>query len=554
MTARHWTLVVLIAVVAAAGGYFFARQNHAHAGGASADGGRRVAFYQSPMHPWIKSDRPGKCTICGMDLVPVYEGDTGHAQSSALVMLPPASASVIGMKTSEVARGNWVKTLRVNGVLEADETRRRVVSAHVPGRIEKLYVNEIGARVEAGQPLAMLYSPEVQTAQRQYVERFRAGPSAVTASELADARERLLAMGLLPHEIAELEETLRPQATVEVHAHAGGTIISRAAYVGQYVDTHDKIFEVADFSTLWFVFDAYEADLPDIREGLPVEVTVANGGEAMVAPITFVDPNMNPLNRTARVRVVLDNASGALKHGQLATGRVRIEKQDTLLVPRSAVLHTRARPVVFVEKGEGAYEPRTVTLGHAGDEAYAVIDGLRAGERVVTQGALLLDGQAQLAHATTESSHEHAHGHAAEKAPSTSADGIDAAQLEALVLAAADVSAALAADDLPGFQKMYPKLHDAFTKASSLPESLKTQGEKLVDGPDLKAARRAFEPFSTGLADLARAAHLHHRGVVKIFQCPMTPVLGVGRWVQRDAELRNPFFGSAMLECGEEIE
>ncbi len=552
MTARHWILIIAIAIAAAAGGYFFALKNHAHDDDAS--GGRRVAFYQSPMHPWIKSDKPGKCTICGMDLAPVYEGDAGHAQDSALVMLAPVSASVIGVQTSEVTRGNWVKTLRVNGVFEADETRRRVVSAHVPGRIEKLYVNEIGAHVEAGQPLAMLYSPEVQTAQRQYVERYRAGPNAVTASELADARERLLAMGLLPHEIAELEETRRPQATVEVHAHAGGTIISRAAYVGQYVDTHDTIFEVGDFSTLWFVFDAYEADLADLRTGLPVEVTAAGGGETIVSPIAFIDPNMNPLNRTARVRVVLDNSSGALRHGQLATGHVRIEKQDTLLVSRSAVLHTRSRPVVFVEKGEGAYEPRTVTLGLAGDEAYEVLGGLKAGERVVTQGALLLDGQAQLAHTATDSVEGNGHAHAAEAAPAVSAEGIDAAQLEALALAAADVSAALAADDLPGFQKLYPKLHDAFTKASTVPQSLKDHGKKLVDGPDLKTARRAFEPFSTELADLARAAHLHHRGIVKIFQCPMTPVLGVGRWLQRGPDLRNPFFGDAMLECGEEIE
>ncbi len=560
MSAKTLSLFLVIALAGAAAGYFTAVKTRG-GGEASheAKSERQVAFYQSPMHPWIKSDKPGKCTICGMDLVPVYVGEQGADAGGNLVTLSSASAAVVGVKTAEVARGTWVKTLRVTGVLDDDETKHRVVSAHIPGRIEKLFVNQIGAHVEAGQPLALLYSPEVLTAQRQYVERVKAGTNAFTASERADARERLLALGLLPEEIEALETgKAEPAATVKVHAHAGGTIITRAAYEGQYVETHDTIFEVGDFSTLWFVFDAYEADLATLKVGQAVEVSTAQkpaaDGAGVKAAISFIDPNVNETTRTARVRVVVDNADGRFLHRQTAMGKVRVETADVLLAPRSAVLHTRERPVVFVDKTGGGYEPRTVTLGRAGDAFYEVLGGVKTGERVVTEGALLLDGQAQLSHsvATETRTEETA------KAPAHEVKSGDVAmkteELEPLALAAADVSAALAADDLPKTQKAMGVLRDALNKAESLPANAKALVAKLVDGPDLKAVRTGFEPFSTALADLARAGHLHHRGLVKIFQCPMTPVLGTGRWVQRDDDLKNPFFGAAMLTCGEAVE
>lgn len=567
MNAKTLTLFFIVALAGGAAGYFTAVKTRGGGNATrAATAERTVAFYQSPMHPWIKSDKPGKCTICGMDLAPVYVGEQGADAGGNLVTLSSASAAVVGVKTAEVERGTWVKTLRVTGVLDDDETKHRVVSAHIPGRIEKLFVNQIGAHVEAGQPLALLYSPEVLTAQRQYVERVKAGTNAFTASERADARERLLALGLLPEEIEALETgKAEPAATVKVHAHAGGTIITRAAYEGQYVETHDTIFEVGDFSTLWFVFDAYEADLATLKVGQAVEVSTAQkpaaDGAGVKAAISFIDPNVNETTRTARVRVVVDNADGRFLHRQTATGKVRVETTDVLLVPRSAVLHTRERPVVFVDKTGGGYEPRTVTLGRAGDAFYEVVGGVKAGERVVTEGALLLDGQAQLAHSvateTPAKAEEKAGGEASGETnvhAGTKEAAMKAEELEPVALAAADVSAALAADDLPKTQKAMSVLRDALKKAESLPVNAKALAAKLVDGPDLKAVRTGFEPFSTALADLARAGHLHHRGLVKIFQCPMTPVLGTGRWVQRDDDLKNPFFGAAMLTCGEAVE
>lgn len=545
--------LLLTALLAGGAGYFAATQRQPAPGAAAAvaSGERKIKFYQSPMHPWITSDRPGKCTICGMDLVPVYEGEAGFSTDGSVVTLTPASAAVIGVQTAEVRAAALQRTLRVSGVLDDDETKHRVVVARAPGRIEQLHVNQVGAEVAAGEALATLYSPEILSAQRTYIERIKAGPSGFTASEQASARERLLILGLTEEVVKRVETTRTPQDSVTLYAPFAGTIVERKAYPGQYVETDTPLFELGDLSTLWFIFDAYEADLAWLRVGQVVEVsTPSRPGEVFTAPITFIDPNLNETTRTARVRVVLDNTARQLLHRQTATGRVLITSPEALLVPRSAVLHTRSEPIVYVDKGGGAYEPRTVKTGRAGDSEIEIINGLRAGERVVTQGALLLDGQAQFAHAAGPSQRQEAGGQKSEVSPTLA---IDAAAITPLALALAEASAALAADDLAGYQKVLPAMSAAVHQSGSIHTTLMPLAEKLVPGPDIKTARRAFEPFATAVADAAKAAGLHTSGVVRIFQCPMTPVLGTGRWLQTTAALRNPFFGSAMLTCGEEI-
>lgn len=557
MRASSLLPLVLTAAIAGGLGYFAATRMQPNPTASTATAERKIKFYQSPMHPWITSDGPGKCTICGMDLVPVYEGEAGISTDGSLVTLAAASASVIGVQTAEVRKGTLTRTLRVTGVLDDDETKHRVIVARAPGRIEQLHVNQVGADIVAGEPLATLYSPEVLSAQRTYLERVKAGPSGFTASEQATARERLLILGLTEDVVKRIETTLTPELTVTLYAPVAGTIVARKAYPGQYVETDTPLFEVGDLSTLWFIFDAYEADLAWLRVGQTVDVsTPSRPGEVFSAPITFIDPNLNESTRTARVRVVLDNANRVLLHRQTATGRVPIASEGALIVPRSAVLYTRSEPIVYVDKG-GAYEPRTVTTGRTGDQEVEIVGGLRAGEKVVTQGALLLDGQAQLAHAAGTSQRPEAGGQQPEDggqmAAMSTAPSVDAAAITPLALALADAAKALAADDLAGYQKALPAMTAAVHQTGAAHATLMPLAAKLVDGPDIRTARRAFEPFATAVADAARAAGLHRQGIVHIFECPMAPVLGTGRWLQTSGDLRNPFFGSAMLTCGEEI-
>ena len=523
-----------------------------------------AAAYQCAMHPWITSDHPGKCTICGMDLVPIVQGHDAAADPN-LVTLTSGQIAVSGIRTAPVIRGPLVRTLRVNGVIEDDDTRHRFLTARVPGRVEKLYVNYVGAEVREGDPLAAIYSPEMLTAQRTYVERLRAGASAFTVSDRSAAREHLLDLGLTEEEVVILEHTLQPTAMVNLRAPMSGTVVARHVYEGQQINNDQseaatRLFEIGDFSHMWFVFDLYEPDLAWVRAGQMVEISVPSlPDQLLTAPITFIDPNLNETTHTARARVVLDNPDRRLFHRQTAQARVTLAAPETLLVPRSAVLQHSGHPVVFVAQPNRGYAAREIQLGRVGDTTVEVVAGLAAGDQVATQGALLLDGQAQLAHAALGGEHDHAPAapirvSVAEPEPDAAAYAL----LKELAFAAADGAAVLANDDLAGYRKKLPALRQALQDylagyAPATRGPLAPFAGMLVDSSDLGAARRAFEPFSTAVADLARASHVNHREGLHVFECPMTPVLGTGRWLSRDTTAHNPFFGSAMPECGAEL-
>lgn len=538
-----WWFFAALALVAAARGTAAGAAHDAHAG-------PPAAVYQCPMHPWITSDRPGKCTICGMALVASRTHDT-TASSADVVTLPRSSITVIGVETATIARQPLTRTLRVNGRIDDDDTRHRILSARVPGRIEKLHINFVGAPVEAGAPLITLFSPEVLTAQRVFVERIRSGEGAFPAAERSAARERLIELGLADADIAALEKSLQPTSTITVRAPFAGTVVAKNAYEGQYVQAADRLLELADFSRMWFVFDAYAQDIPWLHAGQTVEITTrAVPGEVILAPIEFIDPNFNESTQTARVRAVLPNPhynvggeSHSLPHRVLAEGRVLVESPAVLAAPRSAVLDAGTGPVAYVDPGDGHYERRSLRLGRRGDALVEVLAGLKEGEKVVTTGALLLDAQAQLARES--SSHRPAASATPAPAASTPPDPAAPAgdKFAVLANAAIDAAAALAADDYARYRALFPAVLAAAQAFPALP--------KLEFGDSLTTARQSFEPWSTQAADLLKP-HRAHLGL-KIFQCPMTPVLGKGRWVQRTAPLKNPFFGAAMADCGEEI-
>ena len=574
-------LLLLLAIAAAAtGGWWVGRSKSPASDHGPASGERRVGFYQSPMHPWIKSDQPGECTICGMALSPVYEGQQGFAAEDGLVTLGSNTIQVIHVQTDTVRRAPLRRTLRFAGTIEDDDTRHRFLAAYVDGRIDGLFVNFEGAEVTAGQPLARLYSPVLLTAKREHLALKEPACAGEDARRLlAASAQRLRQLGLAEAQI----EALTPLSLTNIHtellAPATGTVVKRFVYEGQYVKEGDMLFELADFSTMWLQFDAYEQDLPWLQIGREVSVTTPSlPGRTFTGQLKFIDPNVREMSRSARVRVELpnpleevgDTRRRPLLHRIFAEARVAIESAPVLAVPRSAVLMPGPQAVVYVDQGGGAYEQRLVQLGRRGDAHWEVLSGLAEGESVVTQGNLMIDAQAQL-----NSGGGPAHDHGAEQGaaadvvePLGALDEQQRAVVGELFAAADRLGAALASDDLPAYNTATHPLHPLLPKVAAslastggwatLANRLNQSGH-LAEAVDLAAARKAFHGFITPATELAVELKRNHpETVVQIFQCPMTRRSFVGaparaRWIQLQPEIRNPYYGAAMLDCGTEI-
>ncbi|HAB15380.1 MAG TPA: efflux RND transporter periplasmic adaptor subunit, partial [Verrucomicrobiales bacterium] len=246
---------ILVALLAAAAGWFARSVRHEHPAAGSRAGERRILYYQSAMHPWIRSDQPGKCTICGMDLSPVYEGESGIAAGADVINLSSNNVTVANVATSPATRKPLIRTVRVAGTIEDDASRRRVLSAYTDGRLDRLFVTYPGAEVKAGQPLAWLFSPTLLAAVREYVGLVRTGSAASpdSTSMVAAAASRLVQLGLTPEQVTKLPETFSPtNLHVEILAPLTGTVVVKDVLEGQTVAAGQRLFEVADFSTMWF--------------------------------------------------------------------------------------------------------------------------------------------------------------------------------------------------------------------------------------------------------------------------------------------------------------
>ncbi|MFT4177154.1 MAG: efflux RND transporter periplasmic adaptor subunit [Luteolibacter sp.] len=507
---------------------------------------RQPLYYQSAMHPWIRSDKPGRCTICGMELTPVYaETENAAAAGKNLVTLTHQQTKILGVRTSAAKKQPLVRHLDVTGVIDDDETRHRILSAYVPGRIDKLTVNYLGAEVTEGEPLAEIYSPQLLQAEREYRQ---------LSGELKRAAAlRLRQMGLTPGQIHALDEKPAEALTSQLLAPMTGTVVAREIYEGQYVETGEKLFEIADFSTMWFRFDAYEQDLSWLEIGQPVKVTATSlPGKTFEGKISFIEPSFNEATRSTKVRVELPNPDLLLKHRVTADGRIEVRTEDVLTIPKSAVIQTGTEAWVYVDQQGDTYEQRLVSLGRRGDLDVEVTGGLSEGENVVTTGTVLIDGQAELQHPT------HREQTSAEASPALTP--AQQAALRDFLTTSDAMSAALADDDLEKFNTA--KQHaghvtQAFTTAFGDFPKLAAASD-FPDFTEIKKAREAFFNWSMPAVETLLELQVPLEGF-QLWECPMVheaiPIPGkLGRWIQSaNREGRNPYFGKAMLNCGDPI-
>jgi len=352
------------------------------------------------MHPHIRMPEPGDCPICGMDLIPLDQ--KGSVADAAAVEMTDEAVKLAEIQTSIVSRTKPIKEIRLYGKIRADERLVQTQPAHVPGRIEKLLVNFTGEEVRQGQPIAQIYSPSLVTVQEELREAYKIKD---THPQILEAvREKLRFWKFTDEQIEKIEKSGEVSSVFNVYATVSGIVISKTVNVGEYVQQGSPLYQIADLSKVWAMFDAYESDLPWIRKGDPVTFTLQSiPGKEFTGTVSYIDPVIDPETRVARVRVELKNGNHQLKPEMFATGIIMSELQgpaDNLVIPQSAVLWTGTRSVVYV-KLNGADKPafrmREITLGPSLSNSYVVLKGLMEGEEIVTNGAFSIDAAAQLA-------------------------------------------------------------------------------------------------------------------------------------------------------------
>jgi membrane fusion protein, copper/silver efflux system len=353
------------------------------------------------MHPEIKMDEPGKCPICGMDLIPLEQNGSAQTDPDA-IHLSKEAAELAKILTTKVSRQKTVKELRLYGKIQFDERLYQSQVAHITGRIEKLFVNFTGESVKPGQKLAEIYSPELVTAQQELLETVK---TKQVQPELYEAsREKLRQWKLTDKQIESIENSGTIIRNFEVLSGTGGTVTARKVSSGDYVSQGTVLFDIADLTKVWVLLDAYESDLPYIKKGNTVKFSVqAIPGKTFTGSIDFIDPFIDPVSRVAKVRVEAGNELGSLKPEMFVTGVVNAdmtEFNNSVTVPKSAVLWTGKRSIVYVRE-PGADEPvfklREIDLGPLLGDSYIVTAGLAEGEEVVTNGTFSVDAASQLA-------------------------------------------------------------------------------------------------------------------------------------------------------------
>jgi Cu(I)/Ag(I) efflux system membrane fusion protein len=579
MTSDRWTallrrapgclaLVVVAVLAFGAGALMTGGESPSH------DAHAEHTVWTCSMHPQIRSEEPGACPICGMDLVPA-NGASTETQTDRVV-LSDRARRLAQLRTEVVRRrGDAAAEVRLLGRVEPDESTQKTVTSWIAGRIDRLQVDTTGARVRQGQAIATLYSPEVYAAHqdlitaRTQVERLGSGSaSAVSAAQAAleAAQDRLRLLGLPDDEVERMAAADRPSRSVSIRSPFSGTVIERIATEGAYVQTGSPLYRIADLSKLWIQLDAYESDLPRLQVGQEVALQVeALPGQRFEGRVAFIDPTLDPQRRTSRVRVEVDNPDGRLRPGMFAEATVFTDEasdEAPLVIPASAPLFTGKRSVVYIEQRDEetlSYAPRTVRLGPRLGDFYPVVAGLSEGDRVVTRGAFALDADLQIRGGPSMMSQ-----------PDDRAEGpwarvvqLPAEERERLapvVRSYLDVQRALAEDDHAAATDSADallrdvanvQLETGATAWSELAPVLQGHAERIARAADIQGARAGFEPLSAAVEDLLQVFGNPIDAELHVAFCPMADDNRGARWVQQGESIDNSYFGASMRRCGE---
>jgi len=531
------------------------------------EAGDDATVYTCSMHPQVRQEEPGRCPICEMELIPV---DETASEDPLVLEMTPAAVKLAQVKTTAVgATAGAGKMIELQGKIKVDERQVASQVAHIPGRIEQLFVTFTGEAVRRGQPLASIYSPELVTAQRELLEAMKFQD---VNEQLVEAARKKLQYWRIPDSvIEEVMESSQIRETITVVAEADGVVTERKVAVGDYVREGEVLFEIVDLSRLWVLFDAYEEDLANIEVGDQVAFTTpALPQKTFSTRISFIDPVIDPVTRVASLRGELINRSGQLKPEMFVRGTVlaAVSAAEGLVIPKSAVLWTGKRSVVYLKVPDAtvpSYRYREVVLGKALGDQYFVESGLQPGDEVVTNGAFTIDAAAQLNNQQSMMNRlVRVSGQEAPAAPDFRA-GAPAAfrqQLQLLTqqylavkdaLVATDQAAAAAAatDFLKALERVDMSLLDGAAHSYWMQKqnALEAHAGMIRSTKEVEDQRKQFEFFSNAIIETVRAFGTEGPPLY-VQHCPMAFDDQGAEWLSYESEIRNPYFGDRMLKCG----
>jgi Cu(I)/Ag(I) efflux system membrane fusion protein len=374
------------------------------AASAPADGA--VDHYTCSMHPSVHQQTPGKCPICGMDLIPV----TKAQQEQGLVLIDEARQQLIGVRTEPVVAAPMQRVFRAVGQVTYDESAMTEVNLKVGGWITKLFVSQTGQHVNKGQPLFLLYSPDLYGAEQDFLLANQAAAVAPSGAGAAPSRmemlgkasrQRLRLLGLSDAQIDAVAKAGVPSESISIPSPTSGFVIEKDVVEGASVQAGMRLYRIAALNKVWVEAEVYEADLSHVRVGQAADVTLDYlPGKTYAAKVSYVYPYLSPEARTGRMRIELANRELELRPGMYASVTLTTELAPRVQVPAAAVVYTGPRRLVFVDLGQGRFRPQEVQVGSEANGQYEVLSGLVAGERVATSGVFLIAAEARISTAT----------------------------------------------------------------------------------------------------------------------------------------------------------
>ncbi len=406
------TAIVMLAI-GLASGYWFAAVSGNGAPGAS-DDVREPLFYRNPMNPTVTSPVPAKDAM-GMDYVAVYaEDSSGAADVAGTVKVDGVVTQNIGVRTAVATRTDITRTIRAVARVDYNEGGMARLHSKVEGWIEELRVDNTGENVDRDDILLSIYSPRLVSTQQEYLlalnnlealesspfEDIRRGAEELVAS----SRERLALFDVPEHQIRELEQSREIQKNLHIHTPVSGTVISIGARAGQYVSPKTELYMIVDLSTVWVYADIYEYELPWVKVGDEVEMSLAGiPGRTFVGELDYIYPYAESRTRSIKVRLSFDNPELLLKPEMFADVVIRSDKSvNAVVIPSEAVIRSGKSERVFVVRAPGKFEPVTVKLGIQSAGQVAVLEGIEDGDEVVVSGQFLVDSESSLREATAK--------------------------------------------------------------------------------------------------------------------------------------------------------